>query len=97
MSPWLTALELQDYLKVSKSFVYKSTMRGTIPLHRVGSRVLFHRDEIDAWVRSRAASTGPSLSRFEAVKNELDSIRSLTTRNDTAMPTASRNKGRMMA
>ena len=42
--------ELKDYIHVSESFVYKKVMKNQIPYIKLGTRTLFERNQIDAWV-----------------------------------------------
>lgn len=44
-SPWLTRREAAEYLGLPLSRLEKDR---TIPCHRDGGRVLYHRDELDA-------------------------------------------------
>jgi excisionase family DNA binding protein len=46
-SPWLTRSEAADYLRLPNSRLEKDR---TIPCHREGRRVLYHRDELDSHV-----------------------------------------------
>jgi helix-turn-helix protein len=46
-SPWLTRRQLADYLGVPVSRVEKDRR---IPAHRWQGRVLYHVDEVDAWL-----------------------------------------------
>ena len=43
-SPWLTRREAAEYLRLPLSRLEKDR---TIPCHRDGGRVLYHRDELD--------------------------------------------------
>ena len=49
-SPWLTAREAADYLHVPHKTVYNWTSTGSIPHRKIGNRLMFHRDELDAWL-----------------------------------------------
>lgn len=52
-SPWLSgAAKAADYIDSGVGRVYDLVSVGQIPVHRDGSRLLFHRDELDAWVRT---------------------------------------------
>ncbi len=50
-TPWLRAEEAAEYLRAPVSRVRKLTMMGTIPHEKDGRRVLYHRDELDAFLR----------------------------------------------
>jgi excisionase family DNA binding protein len=54
-SPWLTAAEAAAYLRCPISRVRRLTMTGDLPTHRDGRRVLYRRDELDAFVASGGA------------------------------------------
>jgi excisionase family DNA binding protein len=54
-SPWLDAKRAADYLACSVSRVRTLTMTGDLPAHHDGRRPLYHRDELDAYVRGGGA------------------------------------------
>lgn len=56
-SPWLTARQAADYIAAPLSRVRKLTMSDDLPHHRDGRRVLYHRQELDAFIRSGGAVT----------------------------------------
>jgi excisionase family DNA binding protein len=47
-SPWLTVERASEYTGIPKSTLYKNR---AIPRHKPDGRLLFHRDELDAYVR----------------------------------------------
>ena len=47
--------EVAAYLRVSNSTVYHRSASGSIPVHRIGSRLVFRRAEVEAWFRLRQA------------------------------------------
>lgn len=49
-SPWLSAVEAAEYLRCAPKRVYDLASQHRIPVHRDGSRLLFTRDELDAYV-----------------------------------------------
>lgn len=53
---WLSVDEIAVYLGISKETVYRWLDRGSIPAHRVGKLWKFKPLEVDAWVKSGAAS-----------------------------------------
>src|SRR3954463_7896256 len=57
-TPWMSAQAAADYIGCSLSRVRKLTMLGDLPTHRDGGRVLYRRDDLDAYIRSGGASTG---------------------------------------
>lgn len=54
-SPWLRASEAATYLACPESRIRKLTMTGELPSHRDGRRVLYRREELDAFVRNGGA------------------------------------------
>jgi excisionase family DNA binding protein len=50
VGPWLAAPEAAEYLRCPPSRIYRLSSLGRIPVHRDGSRLLFNRNELDAWV-----------------------------------------------
>ena len=57
-TPWMSAQAAADYIGCSLSRVRKLTMLGDLPTHRDGGRVLYRREDLDAYIRSGGASTG---------------------------------------
>jgi excisionase family DNA binding protein len=49
----LTIDELAEYLKISKSTLYKLAQEASIPGQKVGKHWRFHKDAIDQWLRQR--------------------------------------------
>ncbi len=47
----MTIEELADYLKISKSTLYKLVQDGGMPGQKVGKRWRFHKDSIDEWLK----------------------------------------------
>jgi excisionase family DNA binding protein len=54
-SPWLSAAEAAAYLRCPVSRIRKLTMTRELPCCRDGRRTLYHRDELDKFVRSGGA------------------------------------------
>ncbi|TET32856.1 MAG: DNA-binding protein [Planctomycetota bacterium] len=50
----LTIGELSEYLKISKSTLYKLAQEGNLPGQKVGKHWRFHREVIDRWLASRS-------------------------------------------
>jgi excisionase family DNA binding protein len=50
-SPWLDVAGAAEYIAAPVSRIYALVSADRIPFHRDGSRLLFHRDELDAWIR----------------------------------------------
>lgn len=59
-SPWLDVEAAAGYLGLSRDQLYKLTAARAIPFRkkRGGQRLLFHRDELDAWIKAAYESTG---------------------------------------
>jgi excisionase family DNA binding protein len=55
-SPWMTARQAADYLGCSVSRIRSLTLTGELPHHRDGRRPLYHRDELDEFIRAGGAS-----------------------------------------
>lgn len=49
-SPWMSAPEAADYVGWPLKRIYNLTAAQTIPHHRQGGRLVFHREELDAWL-----------------------------------------------
>ena len=60
---FLNVQDLKEYIHVSESYVYKKVSKNQIPHIKLGSRTLFERNQIDAWVinGSRMEDNLPSL------------------------------------
>ena len=54
-SPWLNAIEAAEYLRCPLSRVRKLTMTGELPHGKDGRRVLYHRDQLDEYIRRGGA------------------------------------------
>lgn len=52
---WLTVADAAEYLRCSESRIYGLVSARRIPYVKDGSRVLFRRSELDAWVREGGA------------------------------------------
>ena len=47
----LTIDDLAEYLKISKSTLYKLAQEGALPCQKVGRHWRFHREAVDQWLR----------------------------------------------
>ena len=47
----MTLDELAEYLKISKSTLYKLAQQSKLPGQKVGKRWRFHKDAIDEWLK----------------------------------------------
>ena len=54
-APWLDVAGAAEHLCCPPSRVYALVSAGRIPVHRDGSRLLFRRAELDAWVEAGGA------------------------------------------
>ena len=50
---WLTLDELAEYLKLSRTKLYKMAQKATVPASKIGTQWRFDRQEIDDWVTSQ--------------------------------------------
>lgn len=57
ISTVLTIDDLADYLKISKSTLYKLAQEGALPGQKIGRHWRFHRDAVDQWLRMDSAPT----------------------------------------
>jgi excisionase family DNA binding protein len=46
----LTIDDLADYLKISKSTLYKLAQEGALPGQKIGRHWRFHRNAVDKWL-----------------------------------------------
>lgn len=53
-SPWLNIANASQYLDWPKQRLYKLTAAGAIPHYKHDGRLLFHRSELDTWLREHA-------------------------------------------
>lgn len=53
---YMNVNQLSEYLKISKSNIYKRTTNGTIPVIKMNKRVIFDREEIDRWMSNGCES-----------------------------------------
>lgn len=49
----MTIEELSQYLKISRSTLYKLAQEGKLPSQKVGRHWRFHRDAVDAWLKNQ--------------------------------------------
>ena len=54
----LTIDTLAEYLRISKSTLYKLVQNGRLPGQKVGKRWRFHKGAIDDWLRQHPERTG---------------------------------------
>ena len=52
MSKYLTVIELGEYLKRSPGSIRNLVLRRQIPYRKPAGRLLFNREEIDAWIQN---------------------------------------------
>jgi excisionase family DNA binding protein len=57
--------EAADFLKISSGTLRNWVSKGRIKPHKIGSRVLFFREELESWIKSPPASS-PVETRFNA-------------------------------
>jgi len=49
----MTITELSEYLKISRSTLYKLAQEGKLPAQKVGRHWRFHKEAVDAWLKQR--------------------------------------------
>jgi excisionase family DNA binding protein len=60
----LTSNECAKYMGISKSYLYKLTMRGEIPHFKpLGKMCYFNRLEIEQWLQSNRVATNDELNQ----------------------------------
>ncbi len=47
----MTMDDLAEYLKISKSTLYKLATEGKLPGQKIGKRWRFHKEAVDEWVK----------------------------------------------
>lgn len=57
MAEFLTTRELAALLRVKERKIYELVAEGQLPVRRVTGKLLFPRDEIEAWIRSKRQET----------------------------------------
>lgn len=59
----LTSDEAARYMSISKSYLYKLTMRGEIPHYKLmGKMCYFNRAELEAWLQQNRGATAAEIS-----------------------------------
>lgn len=61
VSPWMSADQAADYTGIPKQSLYKLTAAKAIPHAKPGNRLLFKREDLDAWLD--AHREGPAAGR----------------------------------
>jgi excisionase family DNA binding protein len=62
-APILTIEELAEYLKVSKSTLYKLAQEGKVPGQKVGRHWRFRRGAVDLWLDQRGIQAAAVATR----------------------------------
>jgi excisionase family DNA binding protein len=57
MGKYLRIDELSEYIKLSRSSIYKMTMGNKIPFIKTGKKLLFNQEAIDQWLEQFAQPT----------------------------------------
>lgn len=59
----LTSEEASRYMGISKSYLYKLTMRGDIPHYKpTGKMCYFNRSELEAWLQQNRVATSTEIA-----------------------------------
>ena len=64
----MTVEELKDYIKMSKSTIYKGCSNSKIPYIKTGKLLLFKKDAIDLWLQQSTMPTG------DQVRNSISNL-----------------------
>ena len=76
---------LCDYLKASRSTIYKLAQNSMVPSHKVGRLWRFNRDEVDKWLRTQSGANALATFReTETVEKTKDSADASTWENTLA-------------
>ena len=62
----MTIDELSDYLRISRSTLYKLAQEGRVPCKKVGRHWRFRKRAIDRWLEQGGASAGMTTDGDEA-------------------------------
>ncbi len=65
---YMTVEELKDYIKMSKSTIYKGCSNSKIPYIKTGKLLLFKKDAIDLWLQQSTMPTG------DQVRNNISNL-----------------------
>jgi excisionase family DNA binding protein len=65
---YMTVEELKDYIKMSKSTIYKGCSNSKIPYIKTGKLLLFKKDAIDLWLQQSTMPTG------DQVRNSISNL-----------------------
>lgn len=58
MTIWLSLEDLEDYIKIPKSTLYRLLQQGRLPGHKVGRAWRFDQNEIDEWIKAGGSKPG---------------------------------------
>lgn len=59
----LTSDEVARYMGISKSYLYKLTMKGEIPHYKpLGKMCYFNRKEVEAWLQQNRCATATEIA-----------------------------------
>jgi excisionase family DNA binding protein len=74
MSPYLQVKEAAQYLRIGKSTMY--SLKNRIPHRDHAGRVIFHKDDLDAYSASQVRLPKPALlSRFQSARARVRSLK----------------------
>jgi len=65
MAAWLDLDDLEDYLKIPKSTLYRLVREGRLPGHKIGRTWRFQQAEVDDWIRAGRQHPPEQRSRRE--------------------------------
>jgi excisionase family DNA binding protein len=58
MAIWLDLDQLEEYLRVPKSTLYRLAQQGRLPGHKVGRAWRFDQEEVDEWIKRGGSKPG---------------------------------------
>jgi len=59
----MTIDELSEYLKISRSTLYKLAQEGVLPGTKVGRRWRFHKEAVVEWLKSHPERSKPGVEK----------------------------------
>lgn len=73
VSPYMTVEECANYIKAAPATVYKWSHKKRIPSRKHNGKLMFHREEIDAWSAGKARPVMDAVrpSKFQEVRARL--------------------------
>jgi excisionase family DNA binding protein len=85
-SPGMNLKETAAYLRMGEDRIYKATAARKIPHRKQEGRLLFHRDEVDAWLNEDLRGPAPAATKTgnPEIASLLEEILATPTRDEAA-------------